>query len=94
MVRTFDIAPADRTAHRPEPDAQLASSVDAHDPAAVGGIAAALERRFGSSLTPGLRCEIARQAIDRYRDARIQTFVTILAQRIAVEIAAQRLRAS
>ena len=94
MMLTFDITPPDGAVHQPEPEAPGASLAETHDPVAVAGVAAALERRFGSALTPALRCEIAHQAIGHYRNAPIQSFVTILAQRLAVEIAAQRLRAS
>ena len=38
--------------------------------------------------------EIAQQALDRYRNAPVQSFVSILAQRLAVEIATQLLDAS
>ena len=93
-MRTSDIAPPNRTAQLPEPNAQAASPAETHDRAAVEGITAALEQRFGSALTPALRCEIARQVIDHYREAPVQTFVTILAQRLAIETATKRLGAS
>lgn len=91
MMRTAEIAPTGRTALRLEPEHQAAGSVETPDRAAVEGIAAALEQRFGSALTPLIRCEIAQEAIDHYRDAPVQVFVTILAQRLAIVIAARRL---
>lgn len=70
------------------------NSADTQDSVAVDSIVDNLEARFGTSLTPLVRAEIAHQAIDRFRDAPVQSFVTILAQRLAVEIAAQRLHAA
>ena len=90
-MRTAELAPADRIALRLEPEHQAAGSVETHDRAEVEGVADALEERFGSALTPVMRCEIAQEAIDHYRDAPVQVFVAILAQRLAIKIAAERL---
>ena len=74
-----------------ERNPRVAGTAETNDPATVDAVAAALEARFGSSLTPALRRQIADQAIDHYRNAPIQSFVTILAQRLAVDLASQRL---
>jgi hypothetical protein len=94
MLQTTDIALLDELPAPAEPDARSRAFAETHDPAAVDSIAVALESRHGASLTPSLRHEIARRALDHYRDAPVQSFVTILAHRRAVAIAAARLRRS
>jgi hypothetical protein len=94
MMRGPDIAPPDSPPSRSEPDTSAVLPAETHDAAPFEAIAAVLEARFGSSLTPAARHEIARQALEHYRDASVLNFVSILGPRLAVEIASQRLRAS
>jgi hypothetical protein len=94
MMRTSDIAATDRRPSQPGPATQEAEFPETSDIAAVDVIAAGLEARFGSSLPPALQYEIAQQALDRYRGAPVQSFVSILAQRLAIEIATQLLDTS
>ena len=90
-MRTYDIASTDRRSSQSGSATQELKLPRVSEIAAVEVIMAGLEARFGSSLTPALQHEIAQQALDHYRGAPVQSFVGILAQRLAVEIATQLL---
>lgn len=59
----------------------------------VDVVAAVIEKRFGESIPAARRREIAQRAIDHYQNAPIRSYVMILAERLAIDIANQALAA-
>ena len=82
----------DRRGHGHDTSARApsGSEIRTQDPAStesVDVIVTVLEQRFGASIPPARRREIAQQALDHYQGAPIQSYVTILAERLAIDMA-------